>query len=296
MARKSEVDRTRQHLMMGAQALRGSLPDVADTLEALAKPFGHRMLTVDRTASRVPEGAVNVSLLAPKELRTAIQEAAVDAAASDDVKVQDLLSRVLEARIPQVLSGELVPREIPREPRGAGVEKVNLNVPVDGVVLQQLRDALPDLGKRLGYRNQATVAKILFRLLLDEYGLDYQVTQGSSLSLVQLYVPPQLGAAIRRKVEASGEELKQLLTEGYTKLLAGSWQPYEIPKARPGSEYERDRLSAYVDGALVERVRVRARQLKSELGYRVTPQTIAIDYLVSEFGLEELADAEYAAG
>jgi len=295
VARKSDVERNRKHLEIAATVLQDSHPEVSQTLQALAKPFGHRMLTLDRSTPRVPEGARNVALMVPAHLRKAIQDAAVDAADSDDVKVQELLGSVLSAGIRRVLDGEVTVREIGRDPRGTGVEKVVLNVPVDGSVLDELRDELPALGERFGFKGKPSVTQVAVRLLLDEYGLDYEPAPNvyKDLAQMQLHVPPRLAAAIREQLALVDADLRGLVEEGFTKVLAGSWKPFKIPKAAKGSDYERDLLPVRVNGALVEEIRTRCPQLKQELGYRVTPPTIAIDYLISELGLEDLADAEY---
>lgn len=295
VARKSDVKRTREHLVAGAEALRASLPEVAETLEALSRPFGHRMLVQDRETGRVPEGTTNLSISVPPHLRKAIQDAASDSAESEPVKVLDILGRVASAGIRRVLDGEVRPREIPREPRGASVEKVNLNVPVDTAVLEELREQLPSLGERLGFERKATLAGIAFRVLLDEYGVEYEPSSKAfpDKSHVILAVPPRLATAIRRRLLDVDQELRQTVVEGYMRVLAGSWKPLEIPRAARGSEFERERVSVWVDTALLDQVRKKAKSLQLDLGYRVTPPSIAIDYLISELGLEDLADAEY---
>lgn len=295
VARKSEVDHTRRQLLLGADVLKDSHPEVSGTLRALARPFGHRMLTVDRNTPRVADDAVNVSIMVPEYLRKAIQDAAVDGADSDDVKVQDLLGRVLSAKIPLVVSGDLTVREIPREPRGSGVTKVNLSVPVAGQAVEDLRAALPALGERLGFKGKAAIGSVAFRLLLDEYGLEYEPASSESAGLaqMQLHVPPRLAAEIRARLALVDADLRQLVEEGFGKVLAGEWQPFKIPKAAKGSAYERDILPVRVDPALVDGVRAKCPELKQRLGYRVTPPSIAIDWLISELGLEDLADAEY---
>lgn len=303
MARKSEVARNRKHLRIAAEELQYSLPEVSQTLRALAEPYGNRMLTEDREASRVPAGTTNLAIQVPTHLRKAVQDAAVDTAESTNPKVQDLLGQVLAARIPQVLAGELAPREILREPRGSGVEKVTLNVPVDSAVMAELKEQLPEVWKRLGYHGKPAAARLVFRLLLDEYGLDYEPAQSrfAGASMVQMYVPPRLAEAIRAGLEGVGsgdytEEVVRVLNEAYTKVLDGSWRPYKIPKPARGTEFERERMLAYADSGLLEQIRAKAPELKAELGYRVTPQSIAIDYLINELGLEDLADQEYGTG
>ena len=296
VARRSEVQRTRTHLGIAADAVRESHPEVWETLEALRKPFGHRMLLEDRNAPRVSAGAQNVTLMVPEHVRQALQEAALDAAESDDAKAPQILGAVLSAKIPQVLSGELAIREIPRDPRGTSTAKVGLNVPVDSQVMEELRDQLPDLGERLGFQYKASIMKVALRLLLDEYGMDYEPAPNRDLAQLQLHVPPRLAAAIREKLTEADTDLRSLVEEGYAKVLAGSWQPYKIPKAAQGSEYERDRMPVRVDRVLVESVRAKCPELKESLGHRVPPPSIAIDYLINEFGLEDMADAEYGAG
>ena len=107
VARKSEVDRTRQHLETAAQIVQSHRgiggPEVAETLRKLAGPFGHRMLVQDRDSDRVPAGTTNLAISVPERLRKQIQDAAVASADSPSAKVTDLLSRVLSERIPQVL-------------------------------------------------------------------------------------------------------------------------------------------------------------------------------------------------
>lgn len=300
VARKSEVDRTRKHLAIAAKVMLDQDPEVAETLQALRRPFGHRMLTVDRDAPRVPANFTNVAISVPEHLRTAIQDVAArraepDAAKRAAVKVQPLLAEAASVRLRQLLDGEVSAVEIPRDPRGSAVEKVNLNVPVDSAVLAEVREALPALGERLGFRAKATVAKLALRLLLDEYGLEYETVPNEfeGTTLLNLLVPPRLAQAIREHPAVVDTSLREIVSEGFQKVLAGLWKPYVIPKAAQGSEYERATLSVYVDSGLVARVREKALVLKEELGYRVTAQTIAIDYLISELSLEDLADAEY---
>lgn len=301
MARKSDVDRARKHLAIAAQVVRDSHPQVAETLEALRQPFGHRMLVQDREAPRVPSGTTNLAISVPLHLRTEIQEAAKRAAerAEPDrtarVKVQEVLGQAVSAGLRRMLDGEVTPAEIPRDPRGAAVEKGNLNVPVDSAVMAEVREQLEALGVRLGFRSKATAAKLALRLLLDEYGLQYETAPSKSegTTLLNLLVPPRLAEAIRTHPAVVDAGLREIVSEGFEKVLAGSWTPYVIPKAPQGSDYERDTLSVYVDSELAGRVREKAKALKQELGYRVTAQTIAIDYLISELTLEELADAEY---
>ena len=296
MASRSEVQRTRAHLGIAAKAVRDTLPEVAETLEALRKPFGSRLLMEDRNAPRTPAGTRNVTLMVPPHMRDALQEAALDSANSDDATAPKVLGAVLSAKIPQVLAGDLAVREIPRDPRHMGTTKVGLNVPVDAGVVEELREQLPELGERLGFESKASVLKVALRLLLDEYGMEYEPARHPDLAQVQLHVPPRLAAAIREKLAETDTDLRSLVEEGYTKVLAGTWQPYKIPKAAQGSEYERDRMPFRASRALVESVRTKCPELKESLGHRVTPPSIALDYLISEFGLEDLADAEFGSG
>lgn len=285
---KSDAARIREHLGIAAQLATPTRPDVAETLLGLRKEY--------RPTPRVPEGTTNVTLMVPKHLRKAVQDAAVDAAAVDSPKVQELLGAVVSAGIPRVLAGELAVREIPRDPRGTSSEKVNLNIAVDSGVLEELREALPALGERLGFAARASIAKVALRLLLDEYGLDYEAAPNKykDLAQLQLHVPPRLAEAIVKKLDVVGADLRGVVEEGYTKVLAGTWRPLRIPKAAKGSDYERDILPVRVDGTLIDQVRAKCPDLKAELGFRrVTPPTIAIDYLISELGLDDLANAEY---
>lgn len=296
MASRSEVQRTRAHLGIAAKAVRDTLPEVAETLEALRKPYGSRLLMEDRNTPRVPAGTRNITLVVPSHMRDALQEAALDAANSDDAKAPQVLGAVLSAKIPQVLAGDLAVREIPRDPRGTSTVKVALNVPVDAGVVEELREQLPELGERLRFQSKASILKVALRLLLDEYGMEYEPARHPDLAQVQLYVPSRLAAAIRERLAETGTDLRSLVEEGYRKVLAGSWEPYKIPKAAQGSEYERDRMPFRADRGLVESVRAKCPELKESLGHRVTPPSIALDYLISEFGLEDLADAEFGSG
>ncbi|MEW2187734.1 hypothetical protein AB0900_31085 [Streptomyces cellulosae] len=296
MASRSEVQRTRAHLGIAAKTMKDTHPEVAETLEALRKPYGARLLMEDRNAPRVPSGTRNVTLMVPEHLRQALQEAALDSVDSDDAKATHILGAVLSAKIPQVLAGDLDVREIPRDPRGMSTAKVGLNVPVDNQVVEELRGQLFELGERLGFESKASVMKVALRILLDEYGMEYEPAALPELAQVQMHVPPRLAAAIRERLTETGSDLRSLVEEGYTKVLSGSWQPYKIPKAAQGSEYERDRMPFRASRTLVESVRAKCPELKETLGHRVTPPSIALDYLIAEFGLEDLADAEFGSG
>ena len=294
VARKSEVTSTRKNLEIAARVVRDSQVDgaerIAATLDALRAPYGHRMLTVDRETGRRPEGTDNLTISTPVRLRELIKDSAAQTA--EGKSVDAMLGALLADKFRAVLAGDLEPLEIPREPRGSGVEKRNLNVPVDAGVLQELRDALGEIGPRLGYERKATAPQIALRLLLDEFGLDYEPSENAyaSKTLLSLYVAPRLAAAFRD----SGQDLAALIEAGFGKTVAGEFEPLQVPKASPGSEYERERISLYVDAALTEQVRAMRGELRESLGIGVTPQSIAIDYLVSELGLDELFKAEYS--
>lgn len=296
MPRRSEVEQVRTHLGIAAQAMRDSHPEVSQTLDALRQPYGHRMLVEDRNTPRVPAGTSNVTVMVPEHLRQALKDAALDAAGSDDAKVQNLLGAVVSAGIPKVLAGKLPLREIPRDPRGTSTEKVGLNIAVDADALQELRDALPVLDERLGFQTKASIMKVALRLMLDAYGMDYEAAPSQDLAQLQMHVPPRLAAAIREKLAEADTDLRTVIEEGFDRVVAGTWQPHQIPKAAKGSAEERERVPARVDQTLIDTVRQKCPALTQELGYRVTPPSIALDYLISEFGLEDLADAEYAAG
>lgn len=288
MARsKAEVERIREHLGIAAKLAAPTRQDVAQTLLALREDY----------RPRVPVGTTNVTLMVPTHLRAALQDAAVQRAVetgqTQDMRMQQLLGAVVSAGIPRVLAGETSVREIPRDPRGTSAEKVNVNVAVASDVLAELRAALPVL--RLGFEGKPSVTKIALRLLLDEYGLEYEVAPSryKELAQVQLQLPPRLARAIRKKLDVVDVDLPGLVEEGYRKVLDGSWKPLRIPKAAKGSDYVRESISPRVDPGLLEQVRAKCPALKQELGYPVTAPTIAIDYLISELGLEDLADKEY---
>lgn len=287
--RSKSVETVREHLKLAADAVEGQLPEVAATLEELRSPFGFRMLQHDERAGDLSEDTTqNLAIGMPEPLRAALQSAAKQPGKS----VSALLGKALNDRFRAVLDGEAEPVEIPRSPRNSAVERVNLNVPVDMELLARMRDQVAEIGRRLGYEAKATVPKMATALLCEEFGVAYEVPK-SDLALMNMPVPPQLHAAILAGLDNTDSELRRIVEEGLRKVLAGEWEPWPVPKAAPGSTYERKLLSPYVDAELFASVRVKAAELQQTLKYRVSPQTIGTGWLANELGLEELFDEEY---
>ncbi|MFF1358724.1 hypothetical protein [Streptomyces sp. NPDC058297] len=157
---KRDVERTRAHLELAASKLRaGGDPQIADTLDQLLAPHGYRMLVVDRARSGDEQ---NLAISVAEPLRARIQSEA-ERTGSD-------LSEVLADGVRRVLDGKWNPPHIPKARRGSNIRKVNLNVPVDAGLLQELRDGLPGLVERLGYK--VTAPSIALAWLVQEFGLE----------------------------------------------------------------------------------------------------------------------------
>jgi hypothetical protein len=157
---KRDVERTRAHIELAASKLRaGGDPQIADTLDQLLAPHGYRMLVVDRARSG-DEQNLAISVAEPLRERIYIE---AERTGSD-------LSEVVALGIRRVLAGQWTPPHIPKARRGSNIRKVNLNVPVDVELLQQLRESLPELVKQLEYK--VTAPSIALAWLVQEFGLE----------------------------------------------------------------------------------------------------------------------------
>jgi hypothetical protein len=255
-------------------------PDLAAAVDEVLAPGGWETLRHTDPA-RSEEPIRNLATNIPKAVRDEIAKAVeADPEAAS-------ISAMANKGLVEYLAGRF---QMPERSStyGYGGQRVNLN----WRPLHSLRAQIEERGVSVA---RVAVEYLMSYYRIGPYGLDQKPAPSLARDLTQmhLHVPPGLAAAIRERLALMEADLRGLVEEGFTKVLAGSWKPFKIPKAAKGSEYERDILPVRVSGALVEQVRDRCPQLKEELGYRVTPPTIAIDYLISELGLEDLADAEY---
>ncbi|MFC9497673.1 hypothetical protein [Streptomyces sp. NPDC056982] len=113
-----------------------------------------------------------------------------------------------------------------------------------------------------------------------------RVRSGTELNL-QMFVEKSLRDRIYSEAKRTDSNLESVLDEGLRGALDGSWTPPYIPRARRGSSVEKVALNVMVDAELLQELRAGLPALVESLGYKVTAPTIALAWLVQEFGLEE---------
>ncbi|MBP5918698.1 hypothetical protein F3K34_43730 [Streptomyces sp. LBUM 1486] len=93
---------------------------------------------------------------------------------------------------------------------------------------------------------------------------------------------------IERKAKEAGDALADVVNEGYRKFLAGEFVPAPLARAPRGSAPEKENLNVRPDNTLREQVEAAAAAKSEELGHPVSASRVAMAFLFSEYGEEEL--------
>ncbi|WP_045562717.1 hypothetical protein [Streptomyces sp. FxanaA7] len=93
---------------------------------------------------------------------------------------------------------------------------------------------------------------------------------------------------IEQAARDRGESLADVVNEGYRKFLAGDFVPAPLARAPRGSAPEKANLNVRPDNTLREQVEEAAAAKSEELGHPVSASRVAMAYLFSEYGEEDL--------
>lgn len=108
-----------------------------------------------------------------------------------------------------------------------------------------------------------------------------------SSSNLPLTVDESLKFKIRAAALKMDVALSTVVAEGYQAVLDGEWVPPQVRRNRSrDSEYVKSVLNVRLGNELREQVRAKLPELTEAAGYRVTESSIAVSWLLEEFGLE----------
>ncbi|MET8571814.1 hypothetical protein [Streptomyces sp. NPDC004783] len=263
--------------------------DEAAAVESVTAPRGYLLLKADEQRG----SASTLTLTVTKVLRKALETAGEEFGA--------VFSGLAEEAYRLVRDGKWVPPQPVRAPRGKGGGSAVLNLSIDNELRQQVREMLPELSERLGYK--VTESHIALSHICDELGVERPNT-GDRESL-QMRFPKPLVRHWEQRAAEQGVSLQQVVEERIPSLLDGSFtprlsswvtdvasrpktsegkQPWTSASGRRWSEDERQHLRIPVDKELLAGLRSKADELTEESGVLVYPGTIVRSILTDRLG------------
>ncbi|QWA26845.1 hypothetical protein [Streptomyces osmaniensis] len=102
-----------------------------------------------------------------------------------------------------------------------------------------------------------------------------------------LWMNKSIKEAIYAKAQAAGENVRDVVEEGFRKFLAGEFTPEKPVRTVRGSQVEKDNLNVRASAALCGQVTKRCPAATKELGWEVTPGRVAMSWLYAEYGISD---------
>lgn len=112
-------------------------------------------------------------------------------------------------------------------------------------------------------------------------------TQAADDPNLALWMNKAIKDAIYAKAEAAGENVRDVVEEGFRRFLAGEFLPEKPVRTVRGSQVAKDNLNVRVTAALREKVAKRCPAASKELGWEVTPGRVAMSWLYAEYGISD---------
>ncbi|MFF9003703.1 hypothetical protein ACF1GW_39060 [Streptomyces achromogenes] len=260
--------------------------DSAAAVEAVLAPRGYLLLSKsDERASSSPVRRSSDSLALSVTVR--LKEAVMAAAAEYDVPFPP--HGLAEEAYQRVLAGEWEPPRPARMPKGMGGGQAVINVMIKSGLRQQLRELLPELSDRLGFK--VTESNIIVSYICEELGIERPST-GSVDSLTTRFRKSQI-RHWEEQAAGRGLSLQQVVESRMPALLDGSWIPERSsymtaekrgPRTKAWSEDERQRLYLPLKKELLAGLRAKADELTESTGHLVYPGSVVRAILTDELG------------
>lgn len=248
--------------------------DSALDVEKLAAPGGWEVL-------RKAFQSRSVTPLSPtvdKRVKDALM------AVRDDFEVsfQTVANEGLEA----VKEGRWIPaKPVPLPPGTA--QKASLSVSVDSELLEEVRELLPGLSQEAGYR--VTVGGIIIGWLMEEFGVERPALPTPLTErTLQIVIPSPLRDYFVYQLGQEGLELDEVMAEGATRVLNGSWVPSKVALTSASRSTHMAKLTAHLpDRETLETLRAKAAELSASSGRSLSLQATAVAILVDRLGQPE---------
>jgi hypothetical protein len=269
----------RDRLTSAAAALRESEHfDEASAVESVLAPRGYLLL--QRTEQRGTASPLTITIT--EDLKQALT------AAGEEFGV--VFSGLAEEAYRKVRDEGWVPPR-PLSNRGSGSKRAVLNVKVDSVLRSEVRELLPALSERAGFK--VAEGNLVLSYICEELGVERPGTPFGERMPIR--VPRVLLEHWKEQAGAQGTTVQQVAEEGIRDLLDGSWDPSVLNErtrgARSGSGQwsEADRQSFFMsnDPELFAALRAKAEELSREFGFLVYPGAVVRAILTERLGQPE---------
>ncbi|MFJ8727737.1 hypothetical protein [Streptomyces sp. NPDC093269] len=276
----------RAHLQIAADRLREAgtrlndpaYAESAGQVEAFLLPGAWTALRAESGQGKPRAGDTQtVTVEVPSE---AIKQALLKAAPEKDA---ESLSKVAEEGYQAFLKGRWMPPRKMQAPPGSKNARIVVNLTIDKELRRQVRELLPVRSQEAGYRiYEATIA---LYWLTEEFGIDLQAEE-----TFVLYVRHPLKGFLEEQVAARGTSLDAEIAAGIREITGGGFVPPRPSwrKYGPFSNDAREKLHVRVPESVGSELEDLASSLSGQLGFRFSPQTLAVEILRHRLGEPEL--------
>lgn len=275
----------RQHLAQASARLAAvESPELARYIDEVLAPGGWEKLRA--TDPSRTEGSVNLAINIPESLRDQIWEAAkADPAGTTlTAKVNEGLGEYLAGRftMPEWVDQRSVQPE----------KRVNLNVSASRLLTVQASEKVrEESGDRRASAARVAAEYLMSVYRLGRYAEDYKqrpvLARGAQRNPE---VPRRIRDQIRELAAASGDRVDDVVNEGLQKFLDGSFDPEPVVW-RAEDMADMTPLRMHPNDDLFEQVK-QACKAHAVLNAKTGPRTVAVAYLLEEFGLTGEAGTE----
>lgn len=277
----------RQYLAQASARLTAvDSPELAAYVDEVLAPGGWEQLRATDPSRRSAEGKPNLAISLPKSIRDQIWEAFE--ASSGGVP----LTSVANEGLREYLAGRFTMPEWVDQRSVQPEERVNLNVRAPRELITQATEKI----RRETGDNRASAARVAAEYLMFVFNVGRYAPGHRQRPMLARgaqrnpEMPRRVRDEIRRLAAASGDWVDDVVNEGFQKFLDGSFDPAPVVW-RPEDMADMVVLKMHPNDGLFNQVK-EACKTHPVLNAKTGPRTVAVAYLLEEFGLTGEAGTE----
>jgi hypothetical protein len=258
---------TREQISLAAQRLDDAgYPDSASVVRAVIEPGGWNLL------SAASQQSSNLAITMDEKLKLDLRAAAL--------KMKVSLSLVVEEGYQALLDGEwelVEPTYRFNKTRDVKTVRTVLNVRIKDDVRQQVRELIPSLRERLGWK--VTEAAIATQWMMDELGL---ARPGDNTVALMLQIPEPVHQHWTERADEYDLSFQSIVEDGFRAVLDGVW---DVNRVASMGGLPKRKLTVRVDEDLLGQLNAALPGVEQRLGRRVSPTILAASIVKDRLGM-----------
>ena len=252
-------------------------PEFAHAVKTILAPHGWAIL---RDSAPLAAESAQLPITLSSQAKALFQ----DSARAFDTSLNDLAGQALE----KVLTSDWLPEPVTKSAPGSVKDsKTTLTVRVPTDKLSAVRERLPELKARAGYR--VTLASIIVGWMSEELGIDqasFRKPLSAGKHLLKMTPYKSLRDHWQEAAAGAGLDVSGVVNEGIADLRSGTWALQRPELAPKGSRVGEPvgKLTLWLDAGLWEWLVEAAPRLSRELGYVMDPGKVIVELLKRRLG------------